>query len=207
MESENKPLTYLPRAGWSFGGVLAFEVSRQLRRLGREVKGVILIDSPAPIDHQALPQEVISYVVGKNQHNKKNVPEALKQARKKIDLNFQHHAMLLQNYHPQPQAGDVPCVMLKCSQVMDTEALCNVTYPWLSDADFRITTIRQWEQLIGRRIPVLDVDCNHFQVFDSEHVSLPPLSSHSISSNFPLQVQDVSEKLKLALHMLESPTT
>ncbi|KAI1372052.1 hypothetical protein F4677DRAFT_278704 [Hypoxylon crocopeplum] len=175
--------------GWSFGGVLAFEVSRQLRRLGRVVKGVILIDSPPPVNHKALPREVISYVVDKKDSTEtKNVSAASKQVRNKLDTNFQHHAMLLQNYQPQPLAGDVPCMMLKCSQTMDTEALCNVAYPWLSDESFRAKAIGQWEQLVGRRIPVLEVACNHFQVFDSQFV------------------REVSEKLKLACDVLESPT-
>lgn len=178
--------------GWSFGGVLAFEISRQLRRLGRVVRGVVLIDSPPPVDHQGLPQEIISYVVEKKQQasGPRIVSEALKQARTKVDLNFQHHAMLLQNYHPEPRIGDdVPCVMLKCSQVMDTETLCNVAYPWLSDENFRTKSIEVWERLVGRQIPVLEVACNHFEVFDSEYVG------------------EVSEKLKSAFDILESPET
>lgn len=153
---------------------MAFEISRQLRRLGRVVRGVVLIDSPPPVDHQGLPQEIISYVVEKKQQasGPRIVSEALKQARTKVDLNFQHHAMLLQNYHPEPRIGDdVPCVMLKCSQVMDTETLCNVAYPWLSDENFRTKSIEVWERLVGRQIPVLEVACNHFEVFDSEYVS------------------------------------
>ncbi len=35
-------------AGWSFGGVVAFEMARQLRRESQEAPGLILIDSPAP---------------------------------------------------------------------------------------------------------------------------------------------------------------
>ncbi|KAI1762632.1 hypothetical protein GGR53DRAFT_500984 [Hypoxylon sp. FL1150] len=176
--------------GWSFGGVLAFEISRQLRRLGRVVKGVVLIDSPPPVDHQGLPQEIISYVVEKKQASgPRIVSEALKQARIKVGLNFQHHATLLQNYRPEPRIGDddVPCVMVKCSQTMDTETLCSVAYPWLSDEIFRTKSIQVWERLVGRQIPVLEVACNHFEVFDSEHV------------------REVSEKLKSALDILESP--
>ncbi|XXH03671.1 hypothetical protein Hte_010076 [Hypoxylon texense] len=176
--------------GWSFGGVLAFEISRQLRRLGRVVKGVILIDSPPPVDHQGLPHEIISYVVEKKQANGPRVlSDAAKRARNKVDLNFQHHATLLQNYHPEPRIDDVPCVMLKCSQVMDTQALCGVAYPWLSDESFRTKSIGLWERLIGKQLPVLEVACNHFEVFDSEYV------------------REVSEKFKSALDILESPET
>lgn len=34
--------------GWSMGGIFAFEASRQLIALGREIKGLLLIDSPCP---------------------------------------------------------------------------------------------------------------------------------------------------------------
>jgi thioesterase domain-containing protein len=36
--------------GWCFGGVIAFEVARQLRDLGAEVDAVILVDTRAPIE-------------------------------------------------------------------------------------------------------------------------------------------------------------
>ncbi|RYC60407.1 hypothetical protein CHU98_g5811 [Xylaria longipes] len=173
--------------GWSFGGVLAFEVARQLQSLGRPVKGLILIDSPPPIDHKAIPPEVISHIVSnKTASETTYVTESSKQAREKIKQRFQYHAMLLQNYHPKPQTDNPPCVILKCSRSMDTAMLCNVTYPWISDDSFRERSVRQWEQLMGGNIPVLDVACNHFQVFDADYVG------------------DVSQKLVLACEMLEN---
>ncbi|GAP82674.1 putative polyketide synthase [Rosellinia necatrix] len=174
--------------GWSFGGVLAFEVSRQLRALGRTVKGLILIDSPPPVDHKALPEEIIAHILGgggKAAGNTTPAVEASNQARERIRQRFLYHAKLLQNYHPEPRAENVPCVMLKCSRSMDTETLCNVAYPWISDDEFRAKTATQWEQLMGRNIPVLDIACNHFQVFDAEYV------------------EDVSRKLMLACEMLD----
>ncbi|RYP44237.1 hypothetical protein DL768_009270 [Monosporascus sp. mg162] len=172
--------------GWSFGGVLAFEVSRQLRKLGTTVKGVILIDSPYPIDHQALPLEVISHVVKKPSKGRKLLSDAAKQARDTIEAQFRRHARMLQEYNPDRNVEDVPCVMLKCTHTFDTETLCGVSYPWLSDDTFRDQCMRDWEQLIGKRIPVMDVDCNHFEVFDEKHI------------------QDVSEKLGVACDLLES---
>lgn len=158
--------------GWSFGGVLAYEVSRQLQSLGHKVKGLILVDSPPPVDHEPIPQEIVSYVVGsKSTSETTYVAEASKQARERLSKRFQYHATLLQNYHPEPRADNVPCVMLKCSRSMDTETLCNVAYPWISDDEFRKNSVAQWEQLLGRSIPVLDIACNHFEVFDTDYVS------------------------------------
>lgn len=151
---------------------MAFEVARQLQSLRRPVKGLILIDSPPPINHQALPSEVISHIVrDKTTSETTYAIESSKQAREKIRQRFQYHAMLLQNYHPEPRNDSPPCVMLKCSRLMDTAMLCNVSYPWVSDDSFREKSVRQWEQLIGRSIPVLEIACDHFQVFDVGYVS------------------------------------
>ncbi|KAJ7605013.1 Alpha/Beta hydrolase protein [Roridomyces roridus] len=37
--------------GWSFGGVAAYEIALQLANRGVAVKGIVLIDSPCPGDH------------------------------------------------------------------------------------------------------------------------------------------------------------
>jgi thioesterase domain-containing protein/acyl carrier protein len=37
-------------AGWSFGGLVAFEMARQLRAAGEEIGGLALIDPPEPLD-------------------------------------------------------------------------------------------------------------------------------------------------------------
>lgn len=43
--------------GWSMGGVLAFEMLLQLRRLGKSAASVILVDSPAPVEGTIVVQE------------------------------------------------------------------------------------------------------------------------------------------------------
>ena len=96
--------------GWSFGGVLAFEASRQLRKAGIVVKGVILIDSPFPIGHQALPSEVISYIVKKPANGRGVISEAARKARGIVQSQFQRHARMLEQYDPEASAADVPCV-------------------------------------------------------------------------------------------------
>jgi yersiniabactin nonribosomal peptide synthetase len=40
--------------GWSSGGAIAFEMARQLERDGERVEGVVLIDTPAPLQHGPL---------------------------------------------------------------------------------------------------------------------------------------------------------
>lgn len=43
--------------GWSMGGIIAFEMARQLNERGREVAHVVLIDSPVPTGTAAVPDE------------------------------------------------------------------------------------------------------------------------------------------------------
>lgn len=45
--------------GWSLGGIHAFEVGRQLIALGREIKGLIMIDSPCPKPLPHMPDPTI----------------------------------------------------------------------------------------------------------------------------------------------------
>lgn len=179
--------------GWSFGGVLAFEVSRQLQKKGKTVKGVVLIDSPVPIDHEGLPAEVISYVLAKGSGGagSRSVTSAAAQsARASIDTQFKRHANMLQNYHPGPasQTGpdDVPCVIIRCAQTLDTEKLCGVSYPWLSDSNFSKESVKKWEELTGRHIPVVELECAHFDVFESANI------------------EAVSKKLQVACDLLEN---
>lgn len=93
-------------------------------------------------------------------------------ARASIESQFRRHADMLQCYNPKSNPhGDVPCVMIKCAQNMDTMSLCGVEYPFLGSSESRDQSNSEWENLTGQRIPVLDVDCNHFEVFDDAFVS------------------------------------
>jgi hypothetical protein len=43
-------------AGWSAGGVIAYEIVYQLTQMGEEVENLILIDAPCPVTIEPLPQ-------------------------------------------------------------------------------------------------------------------------------------------------------
>lgn len=40
--------------GWCFGGAIAYEISRQLRQMGQQVTGIVMIDTRAPIQRMCL---------------------------------------------------------------------------------------------------------------------------------------------------------
>ncbi|KAG7122861.1 Orsellinic acid synthase armB like protein [Verticillium longisporum] len=154
--------------GWSFGGVLALEVSHQLQQRGNSPRGIILIDSPLPVEHKPLPEEIISRVVRK--FPSLHESGAAAKVRSCVEAQFRRHAGLLKRYSPLPLRGDVPCVSIVCMKTIDTQALCGVSYPWLSDSGFRDESLKGWERLLGREIPVLEIDCNHFEVFDAPNI-------------------------------------
>ncbi|KAI9884338.1 MAG: Type I Iterative PKS [Watsoniomyces obsoletus] len=152
--------------GWSFGGVVAFEVACQLRAAGREVSGVILIDSPYPVNHKPLPEEIIAHVAGGL--SKSAGADAIRQ---QVLSQFRQNASMLGKYRPQP-AGleNVKFCYLRSRNTFDSEGLCGVRYPWLSDQQERTDAINSWKTLVGQDTHVLEIPGNHFEVLAAENV-------------------------------------
>lgn len=80
-------------AGYSFGGVVAFESAHHLREEGKDVKGLILIDSPYPVNHEPLPDEVIAHVSKSGSPNNAN-----NSTRQRVAKQFQANAAMLGKY-------------------------------------------------------------------------------------------------------------
>ncbi|KAI1335917.1 ketoacyl-synt-domain-containing protein [Xylariaceae sp. FL0016] len=159
--------------GWSFGGVLAFEVARQLRDRGHDrprVHGVLLLDSPFPLGHAPLPAAVIAHVAGQ-------ISRASASTQASLRAQFERHAAMLQDYEPDvpsssssPGSG-IPCFAVHCMRAFDTQKLCGVSYPWLSSVQHRREGVEAWSGLAGRPVPILELDCHHFEVFEAEHIA------------------------------------
>ena len=166
---------------------MAFEVARQLSRKGTRVKGVILIDSPCPIDHTPLPEEIISGIAGLKDTELKS-KNALN-LRQQIQSRFKSHATMLSAYSPAPEKEvDFSCILLQCTETINTETLYGVSYPWLSDTKHREESSKLWEELIGTSIPVLDLACDHFQVFDKSQVSQSNGSRFNFAPKFDIEL-------------------
>lgn len=148
--------------------MLAFEISRQLRKQGTRVKGIILIDSPHPVSHDPLPTQIISHIAASMPTRSK----AAEQLKESIEAQFHRNASLLANYNPLPSDTDdtVPCIMLKCKQTFDSVGLCGVWYPWVCDEASRQQSVKVWESLVGKPITVLEVEGDHFSLFNSQNV-------------------------------------
>ena len=155
--------------GWSFGGIVAYEAAQQLVTNGFKIRGLVLIDSPSPINHEPLPTALIAHVA--------RPMERLNVSRYSTDLKdeFVFNASLLGNYNPRPflesQGRGLRTAMLRSTEVLDTQRLCNVRYDWLNRQDSRTTAIASWKKLVGGHVEVFQIPGNHFEPFNKENVS------------------------------------
>lgn len=160
-------LTIILLLGYSFGGVVAFELAHQLLRKGEQVKGIVLIDSPYPIDHEPLPNAIISHITRSGSTN-----DSGSAGRQRVTAQFQANAALLGKYKPSATRIDFPkVIMLRSRETFDSERLCGVRYPWINDQNTRSEAILAWEKLVRQKIPVLDIPGNHFETFAPQNVS------------------------------------
>lgn len=157
---------------------MAFEAAQQLMSQGIAVKGLILIDSPSPVDHEPLPIEVVDTIIKPSSRaNSLSSNTALKE-------EFLFCASLLGSYKAVSAAKtDRPrlkTVMLKSQDVFDTESLCGVRYDWLSNQVARAAAVGAWEELVGGHVEVLPIPGNHFEAFSPRNVSLIPSATSRI---------------------------
>ncbi|KAL8881078.1 MAG: hypothetical protein Q9192_007879 [Flavoplaca navasiana] len=157
--------------GWSFGGVVAFEVAQILQRRGFSVNGLILIDSPYPKNHDPLPEEIVKFVLGpksskngaiKNHGNDTGTDSHLL-------TEFKANAALLGQYSPPPARCDIKTVILRSLETFDSSGLCGVKYEWLESQTARTEAVQGWQSMIAGSIDVLDIPGHHFQAFDEQH--------------------------------------
>lgn len=147
--------------------MLAYEVAAQLKSTGFDVKGLILIDAPFPINHKPLPDKVIEYVLS----DPRKIKNGITKTNPHLHTEFKRNAGLLGNYSP-PTRNSIKAVMLRSRDTFDTEKLCGVRYDWLSRQATRDDAVKRWEEMLGGAMDVLEILGNHFQVFDNKFVSL-----------------------------------
>ncbi|KAI4262752.1 MAG: hypothetical protein L6R42_002078, partial [Xanthoria sp. 1 TBL-2021] len=157
--------------GWSFGGVVAFEVAQILRGLGFSVRGLVLIDSPYPKNHEPLPEDIVRFVlsrsVSKNGVNKNHGNDPGNNSH--LLTEFKANATLLGKYSTPQVRCDVKTVVLRSRDTFDSSGLCGVKYGWLESQIARTEAIKGWESIVGESVDVLDIPGHHFQAFDEQN--------------------------------------
>ena len=155
---------HLINTGWSFGGVVAYEISVQLAKKGVEVRGILLIDSPCPINHVPLPDAVVDSVL------------ALEGRRSDSDLGrlvkaqFFLNSRMLGQYDPPKNDRRCPTlVLLRSKEGYDPPNISDVP-TWLVDRNDPKVASAEWEMIAGEPIKVLDIPGHHFQPFEKANV-------------------------------------
>jgi thioesterase domain-containing protein len=164
--------------GWSFGGVVAFEAARTLMRLNYTVAGVVLIDSPPPINHQPLSSSIIESIMG-GEKTAANKPSEI--IRSLIRRSFETSASMLGAFRPRHKVDKpMPRIfMLRSNTGWRRETSSDkqdispteVGNAWLQDRSDPQTAISGWETLTKEKVSFVDIPGNHFEAFDAPNIS------------------------------------
>ncbi|KAH3574576.1 hypothetical protein KXV22_000413 [Aspergillus fumigatus] len=162
--------------GWSFGGVVAFEVARVLMAEGYAVTGVVLIDSPPPINHTPLSANIIDAVTKGDRTRGGLVGETI---RNLVRESFTACAGMLGAFKPEAVTSTrqpIPRTFLLRSKdgfhLNTSNDSRRVENAWLQDRSDPRTSIEGWEILTKAKMHYMDIPGDHFQVFDVANVSL-----------------------------------
>ncbi|KAF7371094.1 Non-reducing polyketide synthase terA [Mycena sanguinolenta] len=152
--------------GWSFGGVAAYEMALQLTSHGIHVKGILLIDSPSPIDHTPLSDALIDAVI------ELDAPAAsCSELAALVKKQFVMNARMLGKYVPHATASLCPpLVLLRSSEGFHPSGVADVP-TWLADRSDPQTSVAGWQSLAHCSIKVIDIPGNHFKPFHPSNIT------------------------------------
>ncbi|GIJ90983.1 type I iterative polyketide synthase [Aspergillus pseudoviridinutans] len=160
--------------GWSFGGVVAFEAARVLMAGGYPVTGVVLIDSPPPLNHKPLSANIIDAVTKGDKNRGGLVGETI---RNLVRESFTACAGMLGAFKPEAVTSTsrpIPRTFLLRSRdgflINTSNGSREVENAWLQDRSDPRTSIEGWEILTKAKMPYMDIPGDHFQVFDVANI-------------------------------------
>lgn len=162
--------------GYSFGGVVAFEMARRLSERGEcLVRGVVLIDSPPPFDHVPLARETVqAAMAAKHVHTAKNRPPEAARFNEAVGTlavrNNLRRAALLGQYRPKREGAMPRVVLLRSTEGFRAPGYALPENKWLHDRTEVKTSSRAWEDLVRAKIKVIDIPGNHFTPFEPDHI-------------------------------------
>jgi len=144
--------------------VVAFEAARQLLAEGVAVRGVLLIDSPCPVNHVPLSESLIEAVVSSTSPSSKSEISQL------IKKQFQLNSRMLGQYDATASTGPIPKVVILRSK--EGVKVSGVSVPvWLGDRSDRKQVIAEWESLVKESVKSWNIPGNHFEPFSPSNVS------------------------------------
>jgi iterative type I PKS product template protein len=151
--------------GWSFGGIVAFEIARILQLRSTIVKGLVLIDSPSPSLHVPLSSALIDHVLSSSSANL-NL-----ELQKLCRIQFIQNSQLLADYSATEiqKQPSLPLVFLKSSEPYNVSIDIEIS-SWLSNHADAMASIQVWESMSGGLVEMLDIPGNHFEAFSPQNV-------------------------------------
>lgn len=162
-------------AGWSFGGIIAFEAARRLLATSRtEVFGVVLIDPPPPKDHVPIALDTIEVAMAATLKASRPRSEEAADFEAAIAAltirNNLRRAALLGKYHPDRQRPMPQIMLLRSAEGLDLGVKGLPENEWLHDRRDKRVCTDAWEDLVGHSIDVLDIPGDHFTPFEARNI-------------------------------------
>ncbi|OSD07702.1 ketoacyl-synt-domain-containing protein [Trametes coccinea BRFM310] len=165
--------------GWSFGGVLAYELAIHLQKLGIPVKGVILLDAPAPQTRRPLPMSLINTLAAR-------VTGSFNAERDDLAGQLRVASQALVAYHTAsvggPEAGSTTlrAIYVRARDAVDDDLLGGVVEENVDERVYAFLTKRQdewtvpqWTEALGApTMEVREVPGDHFSMFNRENIGL-----------------------------------
>lgn len=148
--------------GWSFGGVAAFEIGRLMIKEGSDVRGVVLVDAPCPMDHVPLSAALLDNVL-----NQGSTSRSEAEAMRSIKEQFRKCSELLEGYSPSPDGPYPRAAFLRSREgvKVESESMREKLPVWLVDREEPETTTSGWETVLKNKVERWDVPGDHFQPF------------------------------------------
>lgn len=143
------------------------------------MKGILLIDSPSPIDHVPLSDSLIESVVNLDARS------AASELAKLVKTQFAMNARMLGRYNPHSSGGTCPpLVMLRSSEGYNPPGVLDVPV-WLSNRHDVGLATTGWDTLSSKPIEVFDIPGHHFQPFHPSNVRMiMSINLETVSNQF-----------------------
>ncbi|KAL2846353.1 melanin synthase [Aspergillus pseudoustus] len=164
--------------GWSVGGVLAYEASRQLLEAGQEVSSLILIDAPCPVTLPPMPASLIDRLASKGvfgQFADTNGTGKQQSLLAHFDATVRNLALYKPSYLTRTP-GTVPSTLIVWARegvdptAGSSAASSNPTESWILD-DRGDAGPNGWELLLpAQKISTRSVAGNHFTMMAGQNV-------------------------------------
>lgn len=137
----------------------AYEIALQLKRRGIRVQGLVLVDSPNPINHIPLSDSLIDSVLNLEARSTSSEIGRL------MKIQFAMNAHLLGKYDPRATGGTCPpIVLLRSKDGYNPSGVPDVPR-WLADRNNVALATAGWETLSSAPVKVIDIPGHHFQAF------------------------------------------